>query len=225
MRVKKSIYRYAFVVTLLLLRTLFASDKDFVQILSLDTTIQVDLKYATANNFTGKVLYDSDQCYLRQPVAERLVRVQKALRQSGLGLKIWDGYRPHSVQYKMWELVPNPDFVGDPKKGSRHNRGAAVDVTLVDSLGKELPMPTEYDDFSDKARRDYQDLPAVIIYNRNLLESAMKAEGFLPLASEWWHFDDPDWQKYEIVDIPLTELFQRQESKKQLSPPLNSNTH
>lgn len=224
MRVKKSIYRYTFFLTLLLLRTLFASEKDFIRILSLDSTIQVDLIYATANNFTGKVLYDSDQCFLRQAVAERLVRVQRALRQQGLGLKIWDGYRPHSVQYKMWELVPNPDYVGDPKKGSRHNRGAAVDLTLVDSLGQELLMPTDYDDFSAKARRDYQNLPVEAIKNRQVLESAMKAEGFLPLASEWWHFDDPEWQKYEIVDIPITELVRRQELKKQRNPHCNQNT-
>lgn len=215
MSVKKSIRLYSIIFVLLLLSSLFAGDADFIQIQSLDSTIRVDLIYATANNFTGQVLYDSDRCFLRQSVAERLVRVQKSLRKLGLGLKIWDGYRPHSVQFKMWELVPNPDYVGDPKKGSRHNRGAAVDLTLVDSLGNELPMPTKYDDFSNKARRDYQDLPEEVIKNRNLLESAMKAEGFLPLASEWWHFDDPDWRNYEIVDIPITELIRRQELKNQ----------
>ena len=190
-----------------------AADDDFVEIIQLDSTIIIDLKYATPNNFVGQVLYDSDRCFLRQVTAERLVRVQRALQKRGLGLKIWDGYRPHSVQFKMWELVPNPDFVGNPYKGSRHNRGAAVDVTLVDSLGNELEMPTPFDDFTDKARRRYKKLPPHILKNRQILEDAMKAQGFIPLTSEWWHFDDPNWKKFKLENISIKELAKRVEKK------------
>jgi D-alanyl-D-alanine dipeptidase len=182
------------------------ADEPLVLVSDLDPTIVIDLKYATEDNFVGEVLYDTSLCYLRKSVAERLVRVQKRLRKNGLGLKIWDAYRPLSVQWKMWELVPDPRYVADPRIGSRHNRGAAVDVTLVDAQGRELVMPTGFDDFSEKAHRNYMDLPDSVLQRRALLEAAMTAEGFLPLPTEWWHFDAPGWEKYPVLDVDLKEV-------------------
>ncbi|OQA14816.1 MAG: D-alanyl-D-alanine dipeptidase [bacterium ADurb.Bin363] len=139
-------------------------------------------------------------------MAKKLLKVQKKLKKIGLGLKIWDAYRPLSVQYKFWELVPDLRYVADPKVGSNHNRGAAVDVTLVDSKGKELPMPTEFDDFTEKAGRNYNKLPKEVIKNRKLLEDYMVSEGFLPLPTEWWHFDYKNIKDYPVLDIPLEEV-------------------
>jgi len=187
-----------------------SKEEPLVLVSELDSTIIIDLPYATKNNFVGEVLYDANLCYLRKSVAERLVRVQKNLQKQGYGLKIWDGYRPRSVQWKMWELVQDPRYVADPNKGSRHNRGAAVDVTLIDSLGKELPMPTYFDDFTEKANRDFNDLPEDVIQNREILTKAMQAEGFSPISSEWWHFDAPNWENYSLLDKPLTDVKKEQ---------------
>ncbi|MBC7186394.1 MAG: M15 family metallopeptidase [Calditrichaeota bacterium] len=182
---------------------------DLVDIRGLDSTIVVDLKYATADNFVGDTLYAANVCFLRRPTAERLVRVQRRLREAGLGLKVYDCYRPLSVQWRMWELVPDTRYVADPRKGSRHNRGAAVDVTLVDSNARELPMPSSFDDFTERASRSFMAAPPEALHHRALLEEAMTAEGFLPLPSEWWHFDDPEWQRYPVLDIPLEKLHER----------------
>ncbi|MFQ5822451.1 MAG: M15 family metallopeptidase [bacterium] len=179
---------------------------DLVEVVKLDSTILFDIHYATTNNFMEEKLYPVARCFLRREVAERLSHIQKALREEGLGLKIWDGYRPLSVQWKMWEKVSDPKYVADPRKGSRHNRGCAVDVTLVDAAGNELEMPTGYDDFTEKAHRNYMQLPPEVIKNRQILETAMTREGFIPLPSEWWHFDDPNWEKYNLLDIPLEKV-------------------
>lgn len=177
-----------------------------VDIHKLDPNIIIDLKYATRDNFTGQVVYPVNKCYLREEVATKLLKVQKKLNKIGLGLKIWDAYRPLSVQYKFWELVPDPRYVADPKTGSNHNRGAAVDVTLVDSKGKELLMPTEFDDFTEKASGDYMNLPKEAIKNRDLLKKYMTEEGFEPMATEWWHFNDKNIKNYPILDIPLDKV-------------------
>ncbi len=161
------------------------------------------MRYASTDNFTKKVLYPAAECLLCEPAAERLGRVQKKLEKKGLGLKVWDCYRPLSVQKKLWDLVPDDRYVANPAKGSKHNRGASVDLTLVDKEGKELPMPTAFDEFSVKAHRDYMDLPADILQNRTTLEEAMESEGFIPLPTEWWHFDDPQWMNYALRDEPL----------------------
>jgi beta-N-acetylhexosaminidase/D-alanyl-D-alanine dipeptidase len=178
---------------------------------SLDPTIQLDLRYATPNNFTGVAVYPAARCWLRRDVAERLVRVQARLRAQGLGLALWDCYRPFSVQQRFWGLVPDARYVaepvlenGKPASGSKHNRGAAVDLTLVDGNGRELPMPTAFDDFSERAHRNAQDASPEALHNRALLEDAMRKEGFEPLPTEWWHFDGPGWQRYELLDVPLT---------------------
>lgn len=181
----------------------------FVEVVSVDSSIVIDLRYATPNNFTGQVLYDTPHCFLRKSVAERLSRVQKKLEQKGLGLKIWDGYRPLSVQKKMWALVPDSRYVANPKHGSRHNRGAAVDVTLVDSTGHELHMPTGFDDFTIKAHRNWTGGDTLAMHNRQILEDAMTSEGFIPLSTEWWHFDAPNWKDYPIENISIKELLQK----------------
>ncbi len=179
---------------------------NLVDITKLDSTIAVELKYATKDNFLGDTLYSANICLLRRAVAERLVKVHQSLRQKGLGLKIWDGYRPLSVQKKMWKKLPDPKFVADPQRGSNHNRGAAVDVTLVDLEGNELEMPTDFDDFSEKARSAYPNVSEQAKQNRTILQDAMKAQGFLTISSEWWHFNDRDCKKYSILDIPLEKF-------------------
>lgn len=176
----------------------------------LDKSIVLDIRYATDNNFTGQKVYPAARCYLRAGIAERLLRVQAALRSQGLGLKVFDCYRPFSVQERFWSIMPDERYVLEPVrkngvivKSSRHNKGAAVDVTLVDARGVELPMPTGYDDFSTKAHRDDVSASPEARKNSLLLEKAMAAQGFEPLPTEWWHFDGPGWQQYPPLDLPL----------------------
>jgi D-alanyl-D-alanine dipeptidase len=181
-------------------------DTVLVDIQKINPKIIVEIKYATEDNFTGKKLYDVSKCFLRKFVALKLDSVQRELEKVGLGLKVWDCYRPLSVQKILWSIVPDERYVANPAKGSRHNRGCAVDLTLVDSLGNELPMPTKYDDFTEKAHRDYYNLPDTVIKNRKILEDVMKKYGFIPLPTEWWHFDAQGWENFSILDIPLKEL-------------------
>lgn len=179
---------------------------DFVDIEVVCPQIVIDIRYATENNFVGKKVYSIPKCFLRPSVAKKLERIQNRLHEKGLGLKIWDGYRPHHVQKIFWDFLPDPRYIGNPKFGSKHNRGAAVDVTLIDETGTELLMPTPFDSFSEKAHRDCTNLPQEILENRNLLENSMKEEGFIPHPNEWWHFDDEDWQSYPVEDISLDTL-------------------
>ena len=172
--------------------------------------IRLDIRYATPDNFTHVAVYPAARCYLRTDVAKRLARVQADLEKQGLGLKVFDCYRPFSIQKKFWALVPNEDWVakpveknGKPASGSKHNRGAAVDLTLVDAAGQALPMPSGFDDFTEKARRDYAGGDPAARANAKRLEAAMAREGFEPLPTEWWHFDGPGWQGYELLDVPF----------------------
>lgn len=174
---------------------------EFLALRDVDPSIVIDARYATANNFTGHVLYPHDELYLVKDAALRLKRVNERLKKMQLRLKVWDAYRPVSIQQKLWDIVPDSRYVADPKKGSRHNRGCAVDVTIVDQDDNELPMPTGYDDFSEKAHLDYMDLPPYIIANRQLLIDVMTAEGFSTISTEWWHFDAPGWENYPVMDI------------------------
>lgn len=183
------------------------SSADFVELARHDPTLVIDLPYATENNFCKTKLYPVERCFLRREVAESLIRAQRSLAEAGIGLKIWDGYRPHSVQFKMWEVSPLPDFVGDPKRGSKHNRGAAVDVTLVDlATGEELEMPTPYDEFSPRAHTGYFKLSPTVTENRKRLQTAMRAQGFTTIQSEWWHFDHRNWEHFPLANTPLEEL-------------------
>jgi D-alanyl-D-alanine dipeptidase len=164
----------------------------------------LDIRYATPNNFTHERVYDVAACFLREATAERLSSVERNLLKKGLTLRIFDCYRPLSVQQKFWALVPDDRYVADPSKGSRHNRGAAVDLTIANlETGKDLDMGTGFDDFSDKAHRNYSDLPPTVLANRLLLEQFMAEQGFSGLPTEWWHFDDKRWSEYPISDMPI----------------------
>jgi len=183
---------------------------DLVDLATIDPSIVVEMRYATTNNFTGVAVYPVGRCVLRRDIAERLQRVQSGLQARGFGLKVWDCYRPISVQQKFWALVPDARYVaqpvvhdGKPIDGSKHNRGAAVDLTLVDASGNDVPMPTDYDDFSDRASRTILRGDGPSVRNMRILEVAMVREGFEPLPTEWWHFDGPGWEKYELSDLPL----------------------
>jgi zinc D-Ala-D-Ala dipeptidase len=183
-----------------------------VDVRALDPSIRVDMPYATPRNFTGGALYPVGRCLLHRDVAERLVRVQRRLAADGLGLVAWECYRPFGVQQRLWALVPDPRYVaepvvhdGRPVAGSKHNRGAAVDVTLADPAGRVLDMPSGYDDFTERAHRGWAGASPGARRNAARLEDAMGAEGFLPLPTEWWHFDAPGWERYELLDRALDE--------------------
>src|SRR5690348_1730152 len=165
--------------------------------------LRLDVRYATAANFTHQRLYAHARCLLHETVARRLADVQRELLARKLSLVVYDCYRPLSVQKKMWALVPDERYVSDPAKGSRHNRGAAVDLALVGASGKPLPMPSAYDEFSTRARRDYAGGTDEERRNRALLEEVMTRHGFVGLPTEWWHFDASEWQTYPIADEPL----------------------
>lgn len=185
-------------------------DYDFVDIEKISPSIQLEIIYATKNNFTKEIHYPVAKCYLRRKVALKLAKVQLELEKLSLGLKIFDGYRPFSVTKKFWELAQDSKYTADPEEGSKHNRGAAVDVTLIDFDGHELEMPSVIDDMSKRAHRDYDKLPQQVIANRQLLEDVMMNGGFMPLQTEWWHFDDSEWQRYPIEDVCISELVRRE---------------
>lgn len=190
-------------ISVLSVRSVFSQggEGDFVDVRVMIPGIIVDLKYAGTDNAFGEALYSSEKCLLRREVAIALKKVQERLEKRGLQLVIWDAYRPLSVQRKMWQKVSDERYVANPAKGSRHNRGAAVDVTLADSKGKLLHMPTDYDDFSEKAHRDYAGADTTAAKNAKLLEEVMASEGFIPLPTEWWHFDYVSWEKYPVLDL------------------------
>lgn len=179
---------------------------DLVDLGHLDPTLIIEMRYATENNFLKKKVYDAPVALLRRGVAQRLVRVQATLKSRGVGLKIWDAYRPSPVQYAMWKLVPDGRFVANPEKGSVHNRGAAVDLTLVDGGGRELDMGSDYDDFSSRAFPESPLVAPRARANRRLLRHAMVGEGFRPLDTEWWHFDGPGARQYPRMDTPISLL-------------------
>jgi D-alanyl-D-alanine dipeptidase len=168
---------------------------------------RLEVRYATADNFLGRPLYPVARAFLRRPAAEALAAVQRELAVEGLALKVWDAYRPYAVTVAMWEAVGNPDYVADPARGSRHNRGCAVDVTLVRAaIGEEVPMPTAHDDFTPLAAADATGLPPEAAANRNRLRAAMERHGFVVLPSEWWHFDFAGWERFPLLDLPLEVL-------------------
>ncbi len=184
---------------------------ELVDVAVIDPTIRLNIRYARVDNFTGVAVYPAARCLLRRDAAERLARVQRRLEVDGFGLLVWDCYRPFAVQERFWSLVPDPRYVAQPERrggrpvaGSKHNRGAAVDVTLVDAAGRPLALPTDFDDFSARAHRGAPATPAARA-NAARLEAAMSAEGFEPFPTEWWHFDAPGWQAYPLLDLPLVE--------------------
>ena len=166
-------------------------DEDLVKIRDYIPDALVDLRYATADNFTGQVIYEFTEPYLRYGSVKKLMAVQEALRELGLNMKIWDGFRPFSAQIKMWEVFPDDTYVADPTIGaSNHNRGCAIDLTLVDKEGNELEMPSAFDDFSTQADRDYSDCTETAAQHAQLLEILMEKHGFKGYSGEWWHFND-----------------------------------
>ncbi len=173
----------------------------FVDIKTLDTTIVHDIRYATENNFVGKQIYDCPFCLLRYEVAIALVKAQQEFLKMGYSIKVFDCYRPLSAQVKLWEVLPNINYVANPEKGSIHNRGGAVDLTLVDSFGNELDMGTEFDFFGYKAYSINLDLPDTILNNRRLMWDIMNKNGFMNIKTEWWHMSHYSCLKYEISDV------------------------
>jgi D-alanyl-D-alanine dipeptidase len=164
----------------------------------------LDLRYATADNFTGRALYPVARCLLRPEVAARLARAARRLERQGDRLRLYDCYRPLSIQRAMWKTYPHAGFVADPKSGSLHNRGAAVDVGLSAPDGAELPMPTRFDAFEKKARARATDgIPRELRKRRDRLRAAMEAEGFVVNPLEWWHFAARDALRFPLLDLPL----------------------
>jgi zinc D-Ala-D-Ala dipeptidase len=177
---------------------------------TLDPSIRLDIRYATTNNFTGRQLYTQARAFMVQPAALALVRAHRAAIKQGFGLTIHDAYRPWRVTKALWDATPpgpKRNFVANPKKGSKHNRGCAVDLTLHDlKTGQAVAMPSDYDEFSPRADRSFMDAPAQALAHRDLLEQLMEAEGFRGISNEWWHFDYQGWENYPILDIPFEEL-------------------
>lgn len=171
-----------------------------VNIHDINPHIRLDIRYATTNNFTKQKVYKKPLCFVHKTVAEKLDAIQEDLEAQGLGLLIWDGYRSLAVQELFWNLVHDERYVMPPSKGSRHNRGVAVDCTLVKRDGTLLAMPTDFDDFSDKAHADYMDLPQEIINNRTLLQTVMCKHGFSIMRYEWWHFDLKGWETFPLLN-------------------------
>lgn len=182
-----------------LVAQILPADDKLVRVVDYIPQIVIDLKYATADNFTGSVIYDFSEAYLRYGTVKKLAEVQKELESQGLGLKIWDAFRPISAQFRLWEIYPDATYVANPNKGfSSHSRGNTVDVTLVDLEGKAVEMPTEFDDFTTKADRDYEDCSETERENAELLEKIMSEHEFKPYQGEWWHYSD--CTQYEVEE-------------------------
>lgn len=182
---------------------------DLVEIAGRDSTIRLDIRYATPRNFMHRPMYAEARAFLQRPAAEALVRVHRALGRQGFGILVFDGYRPWSVTKKFWDETPRAQrkFVANPAKGSKHNRGCAVDCSLYRrSNGKEVAMPSPYDEFSPRAAARSRGGTAEQRRMRDILRNAMEAEGFRVNPDEWWHFDYRDWQGYRVLDIPFSAL-------------------
>lgn len=182
---------------------------DLVELIKLDPTIRLDVRYATTNNLFGTVFYSEPRAFMQRPAAEALVRVSGKLKPQGYGLLVHDAYRPWYVTKVFWEATPADKklFVADPSKGSRHNRGCAVDITLYDLQTKRVvQMVSTYDETTDRAYPNYPGGTSEQRWHRDLLRGAMEAEGFTVYEAEWWHFDYKDWQKYPIQNVRFNEI-------------------
>jgi D-alanyl-D-alanine dipeptidase len=182
---------------------------DLVELTTLDPTIRLDVRYATADNFLGTPVYEEARAFLQRPAAEALLRAHRALRDEGYGLLVHDAYRPWWVTKVFWDATAadKREFVADPAKGSRHNRGCAVDLTLYRlSDGRAVEMPSRYDEMTARAYPGYAGGTPEQRARRDLLRSAMEREGFTVFESEWWHFDHRDWREYPILNVPFTAI-------------------
>lgn len=192
-----------------LVKTIHAeSENDLVEIGAVDSTIQIDLKYASSDNLTGRVLYPVGfKAKLRRGVALELKAAQEALRPLGVGLKVWDAYRPLAVQKALFDVINNPSYVAVPGGLAMHNRGVAVDVTLVDTSGRDLPMPTAFDVMGHAASYFYEGGNPVVLKNLTLLQRVMKQAGFYACRTEWWHFFSRKWEQYpNVLEAPEKDL-------------------
>ncbi len=177
-----------------------ANSTEWLEVNELDETILIDIRYATENNFMKEQVYDCGRCFLRADVAKAVVKAHRELQEQGLGLKMFDCYRPRPVQWELWRKVPNPNYVADPRKGSMHNRGSAVDLTIVDAEGNELDMGTDYDYFGKEGHHDYTGLPKEVLENRKLLKEIMGKHGFRWIRTEWWHYSYKP-KSYALSDV------------------------
>jgi D-alanyl-D-alanine dipeptidase len=184
-------------------------EPELVDVTALDPTIRLDVRYATENNFMGARFYDQPRAFLQRPAAEALARASRRLRERGYGLLVHDAYRPWYVTRMFWDATPDSQkvFVADPASGSRHNRGAAVDLSLYDlETGRPVEMPSGYDEFSPRAYPDYPGGTSRQRWHRELLREAMEAEGFSVYDAEWWHFDFRDWRSYPIQNLTFDRI-------------------
>ena len=167
----------------------WGQQSDFVRLKDLSADFVYELKYATPDNFLKQAVYDCGECYLRKSTAEALVKANEAFKQLGYRIKLFDCYRPLSVQKKMWKILPGTHYVANPAKGSKHNIGAAVDLTLVDAQGKELNMGTPFDFFGKEAHHTYTEHSKEVLENRKLLKETLDKYNFKSIYSEWWHYE------------------------------------
>lgn len=165
------------------------TDSTFVNLKDYSSDFVYDMKYATPDNFLKMKVYDCAECYLRLKTVKALINANETFRKLGYKIKIFDCYRPLSIQKRMWKIVSNPKYVADPAKGSIHNRGGAVDMTLIDQDGNEINFGTDFDFFGKKASHSYKKLNRKILHNRIFLRKVMEQNGFKALESEWWHYD------------------------------------
>lgn len=172
----------------------------WIELITIEPAIVLDLKYATTDNFVKEKLYECPRCFLRADVAYAVRNVHRELRRKGYGLKMYDCYRPLPIQWKLWNKVPDARYVADPRKGSMHNRGSAVDLTIVDANGKELDMGTPFDYFGEEAYHNYTKLPQQVLDNRKLLKDTMARHGFRSTPTEWWHYS------YSKRSYPLSRM-------------------
>lgn len=206
-------------------RELDKREADLIELTKLDKTIKLDIKYATIDNFVGKAVYPEARAFLQRPAALGVVNVNKWLRKQGLGVVIYDGYRPWRITKLFWEVVrlDQRKFVADPAKGSKHNRGCAVDLGIYDlKTGKAVPMPSAYDEFTERASPDFAGGTEEERHNRDKLRQLMEANGFIVNPDEWWHFDHKDWRQYAIYDIAFSEIGKK---KKDIQQRVNTDLH
>ena len=181
--------------------------EDLVLVTDYNSDLAFEMKYATCDNFVKKTLYPSPTCVLSKGTLDKLIKANNLVKKQGYSIKIWDAYRPLSVQKIMWDATPNKNYVANPyRSGSKHNRGAAVDVTLVDKNGKEVKLPSEFDNFTAKASPNYKGMTSEARKNLDILSNAMKSSGFKTISTEWWHFEDTEYKSYKIQDIPLSKF-------------------
>jgi len=186
-------------------------EPDLVEIVKLDPTIRLDIRYATTNNFMGRPVYAQPKAFLQRPAAEALVRAHQSLKAKGYGIVVFDSYRPWSVTKMFWDAATDEqrkiEFVANPRKGSRHNRACAADISLFElSTGREVEMPSGYDEFTERAYPTYAGGSAEARARRDLLRQAMEAVGFTVYHAEWWHFDYKDWREYPILNLPFEKV-------------------